>query len=443
MRKAMIPSFFSMEQARKILSTGKAINFLRQVCQDHSFLKEKEGYEEVRDSTILESLFSQEKDGEFHTILEMNYRKTSSLVLSVLHNEYKLMDHLHAMRNYLLLGQGDFICHLMDLLESDLAKPANVLYVHNLSGILESAIRATNAQFDNSDILQRLDVRLLEVSPGDTGWDVFSLDYHADGPLGTVFTPQCKTSYLRLFNTLWRTKRMEYVLSSMWQSQTTHGKLLKQIPEVAAVSHHCHVILSEMVHFVQQMQYYMAFEVMECCWADLLQKLSSAHDLDQVIAAHENFLDTLLTRALLDEESKDLLVQLRVIYDLIIDFQNIQEKFWQQALTLVGVMEARDSGIETNTEEGSWGTNQQKTKEIELQQSCFVKSTIPNAKARLRLLTHHYEEMVQKFLLMLHDHDDPNLRFLSFRLDFNEHYKSRNTRLHTSLTYQHRRRSMR
>jgi len=57
---------------------------------------------------------------------------------------------------------------------------------HNLSGVLESAIRATNAQFEDEDILNRLDVRLLEQSPGDNGWDVFSLDYHVDGPIGTV-----------------------------------------------------------------------------------------------------------------------------------------------------------------------------------------------------------------------------------------------------------------
>ena len=25
-----------------------------------------------------------------------------------------------------------------------------------------------------------------QVSPGDTGWDVFSLDYHVDGPIRTV-----------------------------------------------------------------------------------------------------------------------------------------------------------------------------------------------------------------------------------------------------------------
>lgn len=53
-----------------------------------------------------------------------------------------------------------YLCHFRE----DLAKPATNLYMHNLNGILETAIRGTNAQFDDSDILKRLDVRLLEVS---------------------------------------------------------------------------------------------------------------------------------------------------------------------------------------------------------------------------------------------------------------------------------------
>ena len=72
------------------------------------------------------------------------------------------------------------------LCSPDLSKPATSLYLHNLTGVLESAIRATNAQFEDQDILNRLDVKLLEVSQGDKGWDVFSLHYHVDGPIETV-----------------------------------------------------------------------------------------------------------------------------------------------------------------------------------------------------------------------------------------------------------------
>lgn len=32
----------------------------------------------------------------------------------------------------------------------------------------------------------RFCVAFVQVSPGDTGWDVFSLDYHVDGPISTV-----------------------------------------------------------------------------------------------------------------------------------------------------------------------------------------------------------------------------------------------------------------
>ena len=47
-------------------------------------------------------------------------------------------------------------------------------------------MRATNAQYSDGDIISRLDVQMFEVSPGDTGWDVFTLDYHVDGPILTV-----------------------------------------------------------------------------------------------------------------------------------------------------------------------------------------------------------------------------------------------------------------
>eukprot|EP00061_Rhincodon_typus_P011254 g36140.t1 len=86
----------------------------------------------------------------------------SKYLLDVLNQNYHLLEHIKAVRRYLLLGQGDFVRHLMDLLKPELARSASTLYQHNLTGILETAVRATNAQFDSPEILKRLDVRLLE-----------------------------------------------------------------------------------------------------------------------------------------------------------------------------------------------------------------------------------------------------------------------------------------
>ena len=62
---------------------------------------------------------------------------------------------------------------------------------------------------------------------GDLGWDVFSLDYRTRGPISTVFTQDTMIFYLRIFNFLWRAKRMEYALANLWRQKQHYSKLLR------------------------------------------------------------------------------------------------------------------------------------------------------------------------------------------------------------------------
>lgn len=63
-----------------------------------------------------EVLFDPEQCIEFHTTLQNVYKETSYRVLELLRGKFRLLDHLQALRRYLLLGQGDFIRHLLELL---------------------------------------------------------------------------------------------------------------------------------------------------------------------------------------------------------------------------------------------------------------------------------------------------------------------------------------
>ena len=45
-------------------------------------------------------------------------------------------------------------------------------------------------------------------------------------------------------------------------------------------------------------------QCLECCWDKLLRKTNAASDLDQVIAAHNEFLTVVTTRCLLDPSSQ-------------------------------------------------------------------------------------------------------------------------------------------
>ena len=90
-------------------------------------------------------------------------------LLRTVFSKYSFVKHCNALKRYLLLGQGDFIQTLMDLLGPDLGKKAQEMSEYQLNGSLDAAIRASNAQFDDADVLDRLRVKLAKPTAMETG----------------------------------------------------------------------------------------------------------------------------------------------------------------------------------------------------------------------------------------------------------------------------------
>lgn len=112
-REDMLPSFFTKELGQKIFAIGKSLNFIRYSCHDDTLVEQ---YYTSRTTTAVPQTF---KYGETHVVeaaIDIAYLDTSKALLKLLKTKYKLMDHLKAMKRYLLLGQGDFIQYLMDVL---------------------------------------------------------------------------------------------------------------------------------------------------------------------------------------------------------------------------------------------------------------------------------------------------------------------------------------
>jgi gamma-tubulin complex component 3 len=358
LRLTQIPTFMSESQARKVLIIGKSINFMRSVCS------EQKQVQIVKSHATVESMLNQRLDSNFQEMIDTTYIETSRALIDILKSKYKLLEHFTSFKRYMLLGQGDFIRHLMDLMEFELDKPAKDLLYHNLQRLLDKALTETNAQYDPYYITSRLQVRLLTISPNDIGWDVFSLDYVMDGPLKTIFTTDCLHKYLRIFNFLWRVKRMEYAMCAIWCKQKADKEKFRTIKEIHEIIHQSNIISSEMLRLVQNINFYIMFEVLEVSWKNLEEKLNNSTDMDQIIAANEQFLEDILSQLLLDQQSVEIASELRTIFDLIIKLSMLNDDFYKVAINEYNtrnIFQAKlESARSSNNTEGTIDLEQDK-----------------------------------------------------------------------------------
>ncbi|KAI8333505.1 Spc98 family-domain-containing protein [Choanephora cucurbitarum] len=393
LREDMLPSFLSKELAHKIFAIGKSLNFIRYSC--HNDLLEEQPM-----ASLAHCVFQYGETQTVEDAIEVAYHITSKALLDLLKTKYKLMDHLKAMKRYLLLGQGDFIQYLMDVLWNHLSKPANTLFRHNLTGILETAVRSSNAQYDDPEVLNRLDVRLLEIQKDDLGWDVFSLDYHVDAPISTVFSPQAMHQYLQIFNFLWRLKRVEYTLSSSWRQW---GKTTREFVEFAEIQpdlQYTQLTIQRMIHFIYQLQHYVLFEVLECSWDKLETFIETKSiDLDSIIVAHGNYLQEITEKGFLSSlKHKALASQLNDILNAILKYKNVLDRF----LHYVTTESAKAFPIGTSEDVEKVNKLRQQHHEIE----------------------DYFTMHVLEFLKMLKSYPDEDLRSLWTRLDYNGFYST-------------------
>ncbi|KAI5711401.1 hypothetical protein M8J75_000132 [Diaphorina citri] len=413
--ESKIPSFMSKLTAEQILRAGICINFLNHICDEKTPLA---GTRKVlRDMETNGDLLSMVRPcNQLSQLIESAYSENSNMVLSVLVKKFGLYQHLQGLRRYMLLGQGDFIHCLMKLLIAELNKPASHLHSAYLHEVLDAAIRGTNAQFDDKEVLARLTIKTLVVSSKDLGWDIFVLDYDLNGPLEQILRVK-DSPYSTTFKFLWSMKRLDHILSMIWEKQVFATKQLRKLTELSSLLKQGSGLISEMVHFSHQFQYYISFEVVETAWQKFESLVHQATSLRTVIEEHGHFLRSILEGTMQDEKSKHFKFHLASITSCILELRSLQEAFIQSCEKEL----KRRTDLELKIEE--YGTCEEEQKKHEKCMAKFRTKLIPDMKAQYTSITKSYHSTLKKFLLDLSTHPNVALKLLSNRLDFNEHYQ--------------------
>ncbi|WEW55170.1 Microtubule-nucleating Tub4p (gamma-tubulin) complex component [Emydomyces testavorans] len=363
----MVPTIMTHEFAKKVFLIGKSLNFIRYGCGDSAWVVaySRDASKELRygDTATLE------------TSIDEAYKTTMARLIHLMDSKFKLFEHLNALKKYLLLGQGDFIALLMESLGSNLDRPVNSQYRHTLTAQLEHAIRASNAQYDSPDVLRRLDARMLELSHGEIGWDCFTLEYKIDAPVDVIITPWASTQYLKLFNFLWRVKRVEFALGSTWRRCMTgaRGVLGNVDDKVGPDWKRARCVIAEMIHFICQLQYYILFEVIEASWDQLQIAISKpACTLDDLIEAHTKYLNSITHKGLLGSSSsrnsssssnssrgeESFLAQLHQILKIMLAYKDAVDGLYSFSVAEFTRRQEFNAKIETRTAQGRWGVTE-------------------------------------------------------------------------------------
>lgn len=273
------------------------------------------------------------------------------------------------------------------------------------------------------------------------GWDIFTLQYSVHGPLATILELNMG-KYQELFKPLWKAKHTEFVLDNIWKEQMLNAKRMGACAtELHPVTYRLHAFTSEMIHFIHQMQYYILFEVIECSWVAFIKRVQSAKALDDILEAHEQFLNSVRVGIFLDTENKQTLyLHLDIIFDSIMKLEGWQQTFYEVVFKELDARKAFEAEIVISEKTGAYGVTTAKKLERDDENKRYDHE-VGSLRKNLDSIGNSYEKYLNEFLLMLTSSKDANLQRFGIRLDFNEFYKKRDQRLKAPLTFEHMRMS--
>ncbi|KAJ2759844.1 Microtubule-nucleating Tub4p (gamma-tubulin) complex component, partial [Coemansia nantahalensis] len=235
-------------------------------------------------------------------------------LMSVLKTRFDLMGHVEAIRRYLLFEKGDFALALMEVLDNQESHAGKSIMAHDLSAVLSSAVRSSNAQHESPERLAALALVLPEEAGHGCGWDEVALSYNLSAPLSYVVPKHTMEKYFAVSRFLLKLKRIEYALHSVWHHQMTGSRsqlrsedLLKRrsgagappdrsLAAVRKAARESTIACSEMIQFFQQVQRYLSLNVIEGAWAKFLKATSGNSGelgIDLWNAAHSKYIGSI------------------------------------------------------------------------------------------------------------------------------------------------------
>ena len=210
--------------------------------------------------------------------------------------------------------------------------------------------------------------------------------------------------------------------------------------ELNPTTYRLHLYTSEMMHFIHQIEYYILFEVVECSWTKMLEKVQKATALDNILEAHNEFLHNVKIGAFLEDNGL-IHGRLEAVFNAAMKLESWQDRFYEICFNELDARNIMEKQVKQSMADGTYGATTESRLERDQNRKIF-ELALSESKKTLEKIGTDYEYAVRQFLLLLATHNDHDMLLFGIRLDFNEYYKNRDQRLGAPLTFAHMRMTM-
>mmetsp|Transcript_6822 Transcript_6822/g.15582 ORF Transcript_6822/g.15582 Transcript_6822/m.15582 type:complete len:1011 (+) Transcript_6822:124-3156(+) len=413
----------TVDLAREVLDVGKGINFIRYCLQDKEWeVLEKEDesldsdgavHQSYNFATLMDVSDNDNEDEDelrcvstLHDAVMKSSARIHSHILESLEKHHHMRQHLLALKHFLFLGQGDFVSSFVESLNQEFRGRTSIagIYSHTLSAVLEGSLRTTNARFLPNFVLGNLSARLMmdkhdpnqywmgpppkakketEMIPWEDNeasiqdpWDFIYLEYKINSPLDAIVHTSAMETYHQVSCFLLRLKRVEWLMNNSWRQSTAlnHAILIEtkaggaDAPAICEAAEHSSFLLRRisstrqtMLHFISNLQNYLMFEVLEGGWEGLVLSMSKAQSLDDIIRAHDSYLNEIVDKTLLTNEDgqnsngKSLENLLRKLLSIALKFGKFQDHIFSNSLAGLDKAAKIRRKVEERAAKGDWG----------------------------------------------------------------------------------------
>ncbi|GEQ72126.1 hypothetical protein JCM33374_g5812 [Metschnikowia sp. JCM 33374] len=228
-----LPTFLKLDDEAffKMFQLGKTLVFLEKYCKELDWVNDFSQRYFQFIFTSHQGLHSMSSNS-IQVLIDRQYDEVIKYFMLVVQSKYSLFSHLLSMKRVMLMESSDFIDAIQSKGAEMFGESALSLTSARLSELLMDSIGSSSLKSLPLNYQRRVDARILDLSHGTIGWDVFTLAYSVpEPPLEALLNYKDQsTQYLRLFNFLWGLRHFQFLLrENFLQFQDYHKNDIRLI----------------------------------------------------------------------------------------------------------------------------------------------------------------------------------------------------------------------